>query len=68
MFNTLQPMELTDSELDVVSGGTYKKFVKNSYNVINTSANGGAVAVNGSIAAGGDVILGNGGDASVHIG
>jgi hypothetical protein len=68
MSNTLQPIELTDSDLDVVSGGTYyKKYIKNSFNQVITSANGGNVT-NGAVTAGGDVNQGNGGDASVHIG
>jgi hypothetical protein len=74
MSNALQPIELTDSELDAVSGGNsyhykpkIKYHIKNSFNVITTSANGGTVT-NGAVAAGGDVIQGNGGDASVHIG
>jgi hypothetical protein len=76
MSNALQPIELTDSELDAVSGGNKHDYkpkkinvhIKNSFNVISTSADGGPVSVGGSISAGGDVALGNGGDASVHIG
>jgi hypothetical protein len=63
MSNTLQPIELTDSDLDAVSGGggniKYKIYtktkIKNSFNSTGDATGGDTT----NVAAGGDVTSGN---------